>query len=181
LQELKTQAAFAGINLDEDKSEGDPEEKLNRAKDKLKDPLRDFPNDIDYLNAADCEVKIRLTNNPKLKLPFKQKWDTYRKDCCLGKYGNVAKRCSMNNTLWGRYLTSAEAGRPLPLDAVKAMVEFDAIRRELYPKDYKGHPDADPPKVYIEELKRSGKYTDILQRLNTLTQRIQNSGSQSTN
>lgn len=166
------QAAFAGVDIDK-KS---PDKNLSDAKLKLKNPLVDFPDDVTYLDAKNCNVKIKLTNDPKLTLPFEQKWNEYRKNCCLGNFGPAAKRCSMNDTLWGRYLRATEAGNPLSLDVIKAMVEFDMARRELYPVDYKGHPDAPPPKDFMGKLKSSGKYTEILQRLNTLTQRIQNSG-----
>lgn len=172
------QAAFAGVNLDE--AEGgtdDPEKKLKMAEAKLKNPLVDFPDDVKYLNAADCDVKIRLTNDPKLCLPFKQKWNSYRKDCCLGEYGKAARRCSVNDTLWERYLASAQAGRPISLEVIKGMVEFDMLRSELYPKNFKGSPGEDPPEYFINELKESGKYTDILQKLDQITKRIQNSGS----
>jgi hypothetical protein len=143
----------------------------------LKDPLKDFPNDIDYLSEKDCEVKIRLTNDPKLSLPFEQKWDDYRKDCCIGKYGAVPRRCSMNDTLWGRYLKSVEIGKPIALEAIKIMVEFDMVRRELYPKDYKGHHEETPPDEYIQELKLSGKYIEIIQKLDTLSKRMQKYGA----
>lgn len=137
----------------------------------------DFPDDVDYLDEKHCDTKIRLTADPKLALPFEQKWNSYRKDCCLGKYGKEARRCSMNDTLWGRYLNSVEAGRPLTLGVVKNMIEFDMIRRELYPKDFRGTSNEAPPQKYINELKSSGKYTEILQKLDAISKRIQNSGS----
>lgn len=143
---------------------------------KLQSPLDDFPNDITYLNEEDCEVKIRLTNDPKLPLPFEQKWDKYRKLCCIGKYGDAARRCSMNDTLWGRYLKAMEAGRPLTLPVIKSMVEFDMARRELYPKDYTGNPDGNPPVEYIEKLKATGEYTEIIRKLDSISRKVQNSG-----
>lgn len=169
------QAAFAGVNLDEEKK--DPDEKLKEAKAKLKDPLKNFPDDVKYLNRKDCDVKIRLTNNPKLSLPFEQKWDEYRKNCCLGEYGQAARRCSMNNTLWGRYLKSIEIEKPLDLDIIKIMVEFDMVRRELYPSNYTGPEDAPPPEDYIKEMKASGKYTEIIQKLNIVSERLRQYGT----
>lgn len=163
------QAAFAGVNLDDKK----PEDKKKEAEERLKNPLKNFPNDVKYLSANDCEVKIRLTNNPKLSLSQEQKWDIYRKDCCIGRYGEASRRCSMNDVLWGRYLKSIEVGKPLILDIIKVMVEFDMVRRELYPKDYKGSPEEIPPEEYIRELKSSGKYIEILQKLDNLSKRLQ--------
>ena len=172
LQEIKMQAAFAGVNLDDKK----PKNKKD-AEDRLKSPLKNFPDDIEYLSANDCDVKIRITNDPKLPLAMEQKWDSYRKDCCTGKYGRAPKRCSMNDVLWGRYLKSVEAGKPLIIDIIKIMVEFDMVRRELYPKDYKGHPEEPPPEEYLKELKSSGKYIGILQKLDNLSKRLQNYGT----
>ncbi len=166
-------AAFAGIDL----NVKDSKTKLEEAEAKLSDPLSAFPNDVDYLDEKHCNIKIRLTTDPKLALPYNQQWNDYRKDCCLGKYVQEAKRCSMNDTLWGRYLNAIEAGRPLTLDAIKNMVEFDMVRRELYPKDFKGDPNENPTPEYINKLKQSGKYTEILQKLNVISKRIQKSGS----
>jgi len=171
------QAAFAGVDLG--KTEKDKNKKLEEAKAKLKDPLKDFPNDVTYLDAKACGVKIRLTNNPKLQLPFEQKWDEYRKECCIGRYGLEARRCSMNNTLWGRYLKSIESNKPLNLPVIKAMIEFDMIRRELYPPDYKGDENVTPPEDYIRKLKTSGEYTNILQRLDAVTKKVQTYGGTS--
>lgn len=167
-QEIKLQASFAGIDLEEKTKE----QKLAEAKAKAEDPLKDFPYDMSYLTEADCNAKIRITNDPKLNFPAEQKWDDYRKNCCLGKFGIEAKRCSMNDVLWKRYVQAIQVGRPLNLDTIKNMVMFDMARSELYPKNYKGSPDAPPPENYINELKASGKYMEIIQRLDTISKRI---------
>lgn len=169
------QAAFAGVDLSEGTKSSAT--KLKEAEAKLQDPLKSFPDDVKYLNGKDCDVKIRLTNNPKLSLPFEQKWDEYRKTCCLGEYGMAARRCSMNNTLWGRYLKSIEVKKPLDLEIIKIMVEFDMARRELYPPDYKGSEDAPPPEDYVKEMKTSGKYSEIMQKLNAVSKRLQQYGT----
>ena len=59
------------------------------------------------------------------------------------------------------------------------MVEFDMVRRELYPSDFKGDENSPPPESYLNELKSSGKYTEILQRLDTVTKKVQQNGSES--
>ena len=168
MQELKIQASLFGIEFpDEDAAA----KKRKAVEDNIKDPLRDFPNDVVYCGVKDCDTKIRLSKKLK-KRPLECQWDEYRKECCLGNYGIVARRCSVNDVLWGRYLSVKEAGAVLSIDQVKAMVEFDIVRRSLYPPNYKGTGNDSPPKEYIEELKGSGEYIKILQKLDDITRRM---------
>lgn len=168
MHELKIQASLFGIEFpDEDAAN----KKRKEVEDNIKDPLRNFPDDVIYCDAKDCDSKIRLSKKLKNR-PFECQWDEYRKECCLGNYGIIARRCSINDVLWGRYLKTTEAGAVLSIDQVKAMVEFDIVRRSLYPVDYKGVGDDSPPKDYIEKLKKSGEYIKILQKLDDITRRM---------
>lgn len=169
VQELKIQASLFGVEFpDEDAAA----RKKKAVEENVKDPLKDFPNDVVYCSAKDCDTKIRLSKKLK-KRPLECQWDNYRKECCLGNYGIIARRCSINDVLWGRYLQIKEAGATLSLDQVKAMVEFDIVRRQLYPANYKGTGSDSPPKDYIEKLKKSGEYMTILQQLDDITRRMQ--------
>lgn len=165
LKELKIQASLAGIVFED---ENDSAKKRKAVEDRIKDPLKNFPNDVVYFNVRDCDSKIRLSQKLK-KRPIEKQWDEYRKECCLGNYGIIARRCSVNDVLWGRYLKIKKAGAALTLDQVKAMVEFDIVRRKLYPANYKGTGSDSPPKDYVKELQKSGEYTKILQRLDDIT------------
>ena len=170
VQELKIQAALFGIEIPDENAADKKKAKIEAEVD---DPLRNFPNDVTYCSVKDCDAKIRLSEQLK-KRPIESQWDNYRKECCLGNYGVIARRCSVNDVLWGRYLKIKEAGATLTIDQVKAMVEFDIVRRKLYPANYKGTGSESPPKEYTEELQRSGEYTKILQRLDDITRRMQN-------
>ncbi len=168
LKELKVQASLVGIIVEDEDASA---KKRKAVEDRIKNPLKDFPNDVVYFNARDCDSKIRLSQKLK-KRPIESQWDEYRKECCLGNYGIIARRCSVNDVLWGRYLKIKEAGAVPTLDQVKAMVEFDIVRRKLYPANYKGTGSESPPKDYIRELQKSGEYTKILQRLDGITTRM---------
>lgn len=170
MQELKIQASLFGIEFPDEDAAAQKRKTIEK---NIKDPLMDFPNDVVYCDAKDCDTKIRLSERLK-KRPLECQWDEYRKGCCLGNYGVVARRCSINDVLWGRYLSVREAGAVLSIDQVKAMVEFDIVRRKLYPANYKGRGNDSPPKEYIEELKKAGEYMKILQQLDDITRRMSN-------
>jgi hypothetical protein len=55
--------------------------------------------------------------------------------------------------------------------------EFDMVRRELYPSNYTGPEDAPPPEDYIKEMKASGKYTEVIQKLNIVSERLRQYGT----
>lgn len=170
IQEFRIQAALQGIKI----PDGDEAAKKRKAiEENVSDPLKSFPNDVVYLTARDCDSKIRLSQKLKNR-PQESQWDEYRKECCIGNYGVVARRCSINDTLWGRYLQIREADGELKLSQVKAMVEFDIARRQLYPVDYKGTGNESPPAAHVAALKKSGEYTKILQKLDGISIRMRN-------
>ena len=148
-----------------DDSEVDSETAKKEAKEKLKNPLKDFPNDIKYFSPDMCGNKIAISNKYHGKIVKEKLWDKFRADACLGKYSDVAKRCSMNDVLWGRYV---EHGDKLTLDDIKRMILFDAKRRELYPPDYKGSGAEPPPEDYLDKLKADGKLEAIYGELDNI-------------
>lgn len=139
--------------------------KEKKALDMVKNPLNGFPNDIKYFNKKQCLDKIDISNRFGDKIREEKRWNQFRMESCLGKHGPVAKRCSMNDVLWGRFL---KYGDKLSLDDIKKMIMFDMKRRELYPSDYKGTGKEPPPVEYLKQLKKKGKLDKIYKELNAL-------------
>jgi len=159
------QIRLAGGTVPED-TEAELKSAEEEAMERLKNPLKDFPNDIKYFSANECISKIEIGGRFKGKIAKEKIWDKKRMNACLGKHGIVAKRCSMNDTLWARY---TKHGDSLTLDIIKQMMKFDAKRRELYPPNYKGTGEEQPPAEYLEELKSSGKLDTIYKEMNELS------------
>ena len=165
LEELKMQIRLAGGNPDNDDIDINKESGKKEAEERLKNPLKDFPDDIRYLTPDMCGNKIDISNKYHDKMAKEKIWDRLRADACLGKHGVVAKRCSMNDVLWSRYV---EHGDKLTLDDIKRMILFDAKRRELYPPDYKGSGAEPPPEDYLDKLKADGKLEAIYSELDNI-------------
>lgn len=163
LEELKMQVRLAGGTVPED--EEDLETAKARAEEKLHNPMKDFPNDINYLSLDACKRKVEISAKFEGKIEKDKIWDMPRMNACLGKYGIVAKRCSMNDILWDRYLQHGDA---LTIDEIKKMILFDAKRRELYPQDYNGTGEEQPPQEYLDKLKAEGKLDAIYKELDRI-------------
>jgi hypothetical protein len=168
LDELKMKAALAGVDP---RTLDDPEDKREEVEAQIADPLKGFPNDIDYLDEKSCNVKVQLSERSK-SLSIEKRWDEYRKRCCLGKLGPAAKRCSMNDVLWMRYAESVAKNAPFTLEQVRANIEFDVARKELYPPDYKGTGAEPPPQDHINRLQSEGRYLEIIQKLDEISRRM---------
>lgn len=162
------QIRLAGGNPDDDDEDAADisNNRKREAEERLNNPLKDFPNDIKYLTPDMCENKISLSNKYKDRMAKAKVWDKFRSEACLGKHGIVAKRCSMNDVLWTRYL---EYRDKLTLDDIKKMILFDAKRRELYPPDYKGDGTEPPPEEYLDKLKSEGKLEEIYSKLDEIS------------
>ena len=162
LEELKMQIRLAGGTVPDDEPSKDARKK---AEERLQNPLKDFPCDIKYLSPDMCRHKVDISRKYYGKISKEKVWDDFRTMACLGKHSLVAKRCSMNDTLWSRYLKHGDA---LTLDDVKRMILFDAKRRELYPPDYRGTGEEPPPVEYLEKLKSDGRLEPIHNELNEI-------------
>jgi len=157
LEDLKRQIRLLGGRVDEKTIE----QKEAEAKKKLIDPLWNFPEDIEYFDGVQCRQKISVSNRFGLNWPKEKLWNDYRMNACLGKYGIVAKRASMNDVLWGLWLTAYEKGKELLLDDLKKRIKYDLIRRKLYPDDYMGDGSDPPPVEYLKKLKEQGSLFKI--------------------
>jgi hypothetical protein len=151
-----------------DDSGADPSTAKKEAEERLNNPLKNFPNDIKYFSPDMCGNKIAISNKYHGKIVKEKLWDKFRADACLGKYSDVAKRCSMNDVLWGRYV---EHGDILTLNDIKQMILFDMKRKELYPPDYKGDGSESPPVEYLEKLKADGKLDKIQNELDVIARK----------
>ena len=157
LEELKRQIRLLGGKVDEKTLE----QKEMEAKNRLIDPLFNFPNDVDYLDERQCRQKIGVSGKFGAKWPKQKLWNEYRMRACLGEYGVVAKRASMNDVLWEMWLMAFEKGEELTLDDLKERIKYDLARRKLYPDDYMGDGSEPPPVEYLEKLRARGELAKI--------------------
>ena len=164
LREKKYWVVIFGGEL---KTEEDTRQQMEYAIKKHEDPLFDFPYDVEYFSKEQCLEKIHITEVLGDKRDFKARWDEYRMDACLGKYGIVAKRCSMNNELWYRYNEAKAQGVNLTLATVKKMIQIDMTRSKLYPPGWQD-PEKPPPIWYLDKLRKEGKLEKIYQDLDKL-------------
>jgi hypothetical protein len=162
LEELKLQVRMAGGKI-EDEEENNTRKRQAEAW--QHDPLAGFPDDIEYFTRGQCQNKIAISKRHGEKWPPGMLWDTYRMNACLGNHGRAARRCAMNDVLWERYCQAVQKGSPLQLETVRRMVLVDTLRRKLYPPDYRGGGEEPPPAEYLEALKQSGEYAQIMMQI----------------
>jgi len=109
-------------------------------------------------------AKISVSRRFGSKLAPEKRWDKERGDACLGRYGAVAKRCSMNDKLWGIYQKAKRKGIALTLEEVKKMILLDIKRSKLYPPGWRDD-TVSPPEWYLEELRKKGLLEKILKEI----------------
>lgn len=158
VEEIKQQIRMLGGKVEDEKT---LEDKKRLAERKVRDPLADFPNDIEYLTEFQCKEKVNISQRFGKKWPPKKIWNTYRMQACLGKLGLVARRATMNDTLWEMWLRAIDLGKSLSLDDLKKRIKFDYARSKLYPPDYTGDGSEPPPQEYLEKLKARGELAKI--------------------
>lgn len=125
-----------------------------------KDPLYGFPNDITYFSRTEAMQKVKITQRFGDRIAPRDRWDMERVRACMGELGTVAKRCSMNDVLWEKYLQSEREGVRLTLDTVWKMIRYDILRSQLYPPGWTDD-IAPPPPEYLERLQKEGKLKRI--------------------
>lgn len=128
------------------------------------DPLYGFPNDIEYFTKDQIQAKIAVSRRFWNKLAPEKRWDRERGEACLGRYGIVAKRCSMNDKLWGIYQKAKQKGVTLTLNEIKKMIMLDIKRSKLYPPGWTDD-TVSPPEWYLDELRKKGLLDKILREI----------------
>jgi hypothetical protein len=130
----------------------------------IEDPLYGFSDDIIYLNRNEIEAKIAVSRRFWKKLKPESRWDRERGEACLGRHGLVARRCSMNDKLWGIYQRAKSRKVVLSLDDIKKMILLDVKRSRLYPPGWTDD-SLDPPKWYLDKLRQEGLLDTILREI----------------
>ena len=151
----------------------------------LANPLEKFPNDVNYLNKDEVGNQLAYAKkwqkyNPNKPLPLTV-WTKERANACLGE-DPAAKRASLNDLLWKKYLELKASGVTVTLEHIRKMLEFDFIRSALYPNaiqlSERNHyerknklpytvidPDKPPPEWFTKELEKRGELEPILRKL----------------
>jgi len=125
------------------------------------DPLYGFPNDIVYLNRREIEQKLAVSRRFGVKMKPEVRWDRERGESCIGRYGVVARRCSMNDKLWGIYQKAKQRNVTLRLEDIRKMILLDIKRSKLYPPGWTDD-SVSPPEWYLDELRSKGLLDHIL-------------------
>jgi hypothetical protein len=148
----------------------DPEKTkaANRQRDRalrwIEDPLFGFPNDIIYFDRGQIEAKVLVSRRFWKKLKVEARWDRERAEACIGRHGLVARRCSMNDKLWGIYQKAKGRRVVLTLEDIKKMILIDIKRSKLYPPGWTDD-TVDPPRWYLDKLKEQGLLDNVLKEI----------------
>jgi len=105
---------------------------------------KEFPYDVEYFSEAQIHEKGKfdtVMGSIGMRAPRHAVWDGERQDACRGKQGMVAKRCSMNDTLWAFYRMYPK----ITLADVKNFVSVGALARK--------YPNSDNKNDIIKELR----------------------------
>jgi hypothetical protein len=124
------------------------------------DPLFGFPNDVIYLTRPQIEQKLGVTRRFGSRMKPEVRWDRERAEACVGRFGLVARRCSMNDKLWGIYQKARQENVVLNLGDIRRMILIDIKRSRLYPSGWIDDTH-DPPGWYIDQLKEKGLLNKI--------------------
>jgi hypothetical protein len=128
------------------------------------DPLYGFPNDIVYLSRQEIEQKMAVSRRFAEKMKPETRWDRERGETCIGRYGTVARRCSMNDKLWEIYQKAKQRNVTLNLDEIRKMILLDIKRSKLYPPGWTDD-SVSPPDWYLDELRGKGLLDQILNEI----------------
>jgi hypothetical protein len=148
----------------------DPEKKRHSRKQRdmaekwQEDPLYGFPNDITYFTRQQISQKMAVSRRFGNKLRPETKWDEDRGKACIGRYGIVARRCSMNDKLWGIYSQAKARNIILTLNDIKRMIAIDIKRSRLYPPGWTDD-SVSPPEWHLDKLRKEGKLDQILKEI----------------
>lgn len=133
-----------------------------------KDPLYLFPNDIIYFTKEQIGQKMGVSRRFWNKIKPESRWEEERGRACMGRKGQVAKRCSMNDKLWSIYLDASKKGISLTLTQIRKMILIDIKRSQLYPPGWTDD-TASPPEWHLDKLRSEGKLEGIFREIDEAT------------
>lgn len=105
-----------------------------------------------HADAAVAHWKRKVASDPSdenkrtLKHATRKQWSSEREDAHFGD-NPVAKRCSVSDLLWEKWV---ESNRKLTWDNIEALKAFDKARSVLYRRE--DDPDMPPCQEYLETL-----------------------------
>ena len=153
--------------------EGERQEKRakNPCREMERGPSLPFPEGYHLFYEAANSAKMAFCHRFWNKIKPETRWDQERGGACLGKYGVVARRCSMNDKLWGIYQDSKKRGISLTLDQIKKMITIDIKRSKLYPPGWTDD-TANPPDWYLDKLRTEGRLDQIFADIEQATKGV---------
>ncbi len=98
----------------------------------VKKALQGFPNDVTYMNEDSIKTLLSMSNKGVKARP----WDLKRAKAHRGDFGIAAKRCSVSQELWQKYLIYEQANKEVSLQLVKVWAEMEWISKILMPQTW---------------------------------------------
>ena len=162
-EELRRIAAMHGAQIPALKEDIETDE--DYAKEKDSNPLFEFPYDVEYLTAKQCNDQIKyyeMLQAKNIEIDETRIWDKKRKNACIGN-DLIKKRCSMNDMLWAEYKNNKFHS----LEDVKHRIKLDIVKSKLYPEGWTDY-TKQPPVEYVQKLKQQGVFNSIIEELQEL-------------
>lgn len=122
------------------KSTDDPVS-VHEAKAEISDPLKDFPNDVDYDSFTEEQLSGKLQEYQKFMQVYQRPlngeqeayfWTPERVSALKGG-DPLARRCSVNGKLWTLYLHIKKTKGTVFPESIKEMIRKEIVFARLYP------------------------------------------------
>lgn len=98
---------------------------------RIKKLMDNFPYDVTYPNKDSISTMLHIS-----KTSSKAPWSKERANACLGFHGDAAKRCSVSEILWKKYVIYTQQGMDVTLQRVKIWAEMEWIEKILQPQTW---------------------------------------------
>ena len=141
LSEYESNAALHGIDLRGEKSFGGKFSK-EEAEAYIKNPLKDFPNDVDYsqfkedslnFKRAECAAFMKKVNRPLTFDESKLFWTSERISAIQGD-DIVSKRAAVRGELWALYL-EMKKHRDVTIESLRSVIAADFRFLKILPSE----------------------------------------------